>query len=125
MGRQVQMRGGTTLEHSTFTGAVREITVDTDKKTAVVHDGATVGGIPLAKEADLNVLSGKIDSILFASSADKDSFKEIVDFINSVDLNNDNALASYVSTTNGRLDALENNTLITNWNAGKIDFGTM
>jgi hypothetical protein len=31
-----------------FTGASGEITVDLDKKVAVVHDGATVGGHPLS-----------------------------------------------------------------------------
>ena len=51
MATQVQFRGGTTSEHSTFTGAAREVTVDTTKKTVVVHDGSTVGGIPLAKES--------------------------------------------------------------------------
>jgi len=51
MAIQVQLRGGTTAEHSTFTGAAKEVTVDTTKKTLVVHDGSTAGGIPLAKES--------------------------------------------------------------------------
>ena len=51
MAEQVQLRRGTTAQHSTFTGAVGELTIDTTKKTGVVHDGSTAGGIPLAKEA--------------------------------------------------------------------------
>ncbi len=51
MATQVQQRRGTTAEHATFTGAVGEVTVDTDKDTAVVHDGSTAGGFPLLKEA--------------------------------------------------------------------------
>ena len=51
MSTQVQIRRGTTAEHSTFTGAVGEITVDTDKDVVVVHDGSTAGGSPLLKEA--------------------------------------------------------------------------
>ena len=47
----LQLRRGTTAEHSSFTGAVGEITVDTTKDSVVVHDGATAGGIPLATEA--------------------------------------------------------------------------
>jgi len=47
---QIQWRGGSTAEHAVFTGAVREITVDTTKKTLVVHDGVTVGGLPLMRE---------------------------------------------------------------------------
>jgi len=53
MAKQLQLRGGTTAQHSTFTGAEREITVDTDKDTLVVHDGTTVGGFPLARESAL------------------------------------------------------------------------
>jgi hypothetical protein len=51
MAKQVQLRRGTTSQHSTFTGAVGEVTVDTDKDTLVVHDGSTAGGFPLAKIA--------------------------------------------------------------------------
>lgn len=50
MANQIQLRGGTTAEHATFTGAVREVTVDTDKNTLVVHDGTTAGGHPLKLE---------------------------------------------------------------------------
>lgn len=49
MSTQVQLRRGTTSQHSTFTGAIGELTVDTTKKVPVVHDGATVGGFPIAR----------------------------------------------------------------------------
>lgn len=47
----LQLRRGTTVQHSSFTGAVGEVTVDTTKDTVVVHDGSTAGGFPLAKES--------------------------------------------------------------------------
>ena len=47
MSTQVQLRRGSTAEHSSFTGAAGEVTVDTSKFTAVVHDGSTAGGYPL------------------------------------------------------------------------------
>ena len=47
MAKKLQLRGGTTSQHSSFTGAVREVTVDTDKKSIVVHDGSTAGGFPV------------------------------------------------------------------------------
>ena len=53
MSTQVQLRRGNTSQTSTFTGVTAEVTVDTDKKTVVVHDGSTAGGTPLAKEAVL------------------------------------------------------------------------
>ena len=48
--KQVRLRRGTTQQHQNFTGVQGEITVDTDKKTIIVHDGTTVGGTPLATE---------------------------------------------------------------------------
>ena len=51
---QLQLRGGTTTEHNSFTGAAREVTVDTTKKTLVVHDGSQAGGTPLMKESGGN-----------------------------------------------------------------------
>ena len=51
----VQIRRGTTSNHSIFVGETGEITVDTDKDTVVVHDKATAGGHPLAKEDMTNV----------------------------------------------------------------------
>ena len=55
MSTAVQLRRGTTTQHSTFTGAVGEVTVDTTKDTVVVHDGTTVGGHPLVKESEKGV----------------------------------------------------------------------
>ena len=55
MATQVQIRRGTTAQHSTFTGAVGEITIDTDKKTVVVHDGTTVSGKPLAPNTAFDI----------------------------------------------------------------------
>ena len=46
---QVQFRKGTTTEHAQFTGANAEITVDTSKNVAVVHDGTDVGGFELQR----------------------------------------------------------------------------
>lgn len=54
MATQVQLRKGNTIQTSTFTGAVAEVTVDTDKNVVVVHDGSTPGGTPLAKESALS-----------------------------------------------------------------------
>ena len=53
MATQVQFRRGTTSEHSSFTGATGEVTVDTTLSTLKVHDGSTAGGVRLAKFADI------------------------------------------------------------------------
>ena len=54
MATQVQFRRGATVEHATFTGAKGELTVDTDKKVAVIHDATTAGGLALLREDGTN-----------------------------------------------------------------------
>ena len=49
MAKLLKLRRGTTSQHSSFTGAEGEVTVDTTKDTVVVHDGSTQGGHPLVK----------------------------------------------------------------------------
>lgn len=60
MAVELKLRGGSSAETATFTGSLREVTVDTSKKTLVVHDGVTQGGTPLATEAQVNSLSGNL-----------------------------------------------------------------
>ena len=55
MAKQVQFRRGSTSQHASFTGAVGEITVDTDKDTVVVHDGSKAGGFPVQAYANIAV----------------------------------------------------------------------
>jgi hypothetical protein len=57
---------------------------------------------------------GRVDAILLAADADKDSFAEIVTLINSVDTTNDTAFASFATSSNAtntaqsaRLSSLE------------------
>lgn len=65
-----QRRRGTTSQHASFTGLNAELTVDTDKKTVVVHDGSTAGGVPLAKER--NTLNAQTGTSYTLAAADKD-----------------------------------------------------
>ena len=50
MSKQVRFRRGTTAQHAAFTGALGEVTVDTDKDVPVVHNGSTAGGFPATRE---------------------------------------------------------------------------
>ena len=60
MAKLLKLRRGTTSQHSSFTGAEGEVTVDLDKETLVVHDGSTAGGHPVAAEDMANVSSASI-----------------------------------------------------------------
>lgn len=64
MSVQVQMRGGTTEEHASFTGIAKEVTVDTTKNTLVVHDGKKVGGNPLATAKEFTEFEKRINDRL-------------------------------------------------------------
>ena len=59
MSTQVQIRRGNTAQTAAFTGAIAELTVDTDKRVVVVHDGTTAGGNPLIK-ANASITTGQI-----------------------------------------------------------------
>ena len=56
MAKLLKLRRGATSQHSSFTGAEGEVTVDTTKDVVVVHNGSTQGGIPLAKESAVPAL---------------------------------------------------------------------
>lgn len=47
MPTQLQFRRGTTSQNNGFTGAVGEITVDTDTDALILHDGSAAGGIEI------------------------------------------------------------------------------
>jgi hypothetical protein len=88
MATQVQLRRGNTSQTNAFTGAVAEITIDTDKETVVVHDGATAGGFALARESAVSSNS------IFAQAA----------------FNTANAAFASANISNG-VDATQNNTI--------------
>ena len=68
MATAIQWRRGTTSQHSSFTGLVGEITVDTDLNTVIVHDGSTAGGHRIAKYSEVTAAaSGDISSIVAGS----------------------------------------------------------
>ncbi len=46
----VKLRRGTTDENATLVGEEGEVTIDTEKKVAIVHDGLVVGGFPMRRE---------------------------------------------------------------------------
>lgn len=55
----LQLRRGTTAQNNSYTGAVGEITVDTDLETIRVHDGSVAGGFELLKKNATQNMSNK------------------------------------------------------------------
>ena len=69
MAKKLQLRRGTTSQHSSFTGAVGEVTVDTDKDALVVHDGSTAGGFPVIGEKG-GTLTDALTGVSFNATMD-------------------------------------------------------
>lgn len=132
MAVELKLRGGSSAETATFTGSLREVTVDTSKKTLVVHDGVTQGGTPLATEAQVNQISDNIiqrseletvsetaNSALQKANTVEQSLEEHL--LNLSELETDTLTASVdqlttdLSTTNSTLSNLS--TVVDNTNA--------
>jgi len=89
-------------------------TADTTLQTNITSEASTRAAADTTLQGNIDVESGRIDAILSGASADKDTFAEIVTFINSVDTTNDSALGTEITTRasadtalSGRLDVVE------------------
>jgi hypothetical protein len=76
-----------------------------DRASAVSAEASSRVSGDNVLDGKITTEKGRIDAILSASQADKDSFAEIVTLINSVDLTNDNALTAAVLSINNAIDA--------------------
>ena len=109
MATQVQIRRGTTAQHSSFTGASAELTFDTDLKTIRAHDGTTAGGIVLAKASDVTTA---VANLVSSAPATLDTLNEI-----ALALNSDNNFAATVIT---QLGNKANTTSLTTANVAEV-----
>ena len=76
-----------------------------DRAAAVSAEASARVSGDNALDAKITTEKNRVDAILSASQADKDSFAEIVTLINSVDVENDSVFAGYVSSNNAALAA--------------------
>ena len=79
MSREVKRRHGSTADHEGFIGAENELTIDTNKRTAVIHDGATAGGFPLARADGAHSSLIASTSIRTIVTLFQDAYDSIVD----------------------------------------------
>ena len=63
MAVEVKLRRGTANQHTTFTGAIGEVTVDITNDTLRVHDGVLAGGHRLAKFSEIAAQSANLLSV--------------------------------------------------------------
>lgn len=63
--KQVQIRKGTTAQNNAFTGALGEMSFDTEQKRLRTHDGATLGGFPHALQSEVEALQSEVETPTF------------------------------------------------------------
>lgn len=95
-------------EISRAQGAEADIAADLaqellDRAAAVSGEASSRVSGDNALDAKITVEKGRIDAILNLSTSDRDSLKELVDLITSIDTENDSTLAGYVSSNNAAL----------------------
>lgn len=88
-------------EIDTVTGMSNDRWAATQSADTAIRSEFAAADASLQSQVDTE--KGRIDAILLASDADKDSFAEIVQLINSVDTENDSAFGSYVLSNNAAL----------------------
>ena len=135
MAKQLKLRRGTTSQHSSFTGAEGEVTVDTTKDTVVVHDGSTAGGHPLVKENAEVTSTGIADNVVdeanlkvsnsptngqFLSAQSGNTGGLTWATVNGTTINNNGD--NYVITGSGTANTLNAEAGL-RWNGTKLDIG--
>ena len=103
---ELRLRRGTANQHSTFAGALGEITMDTDNITVRVHDGSTNGGIRLARHDELG--TGTVsNTYLQLFIANTNSFIDTVQNNDRAALANTNAfIKAQLANTNAALASI-------------------
>ena len=84
---------------------------DGSLETAIAAEGSSRAAADTSLETRLSTEENRVDAILNASSADKDSFAEIVSFINSVDVAHDSQTSSEISSIDSSIAAEESSRL--------------
>ena len=114
---------------NSFTSSINTTIKDKLNAEAVISGSSqvtlssTTGYSTFSSSVDSRITTekGRVDAILLAADADKDSFAEIVTLINSVDTTNDNAFATFYTASNGRLSNLETTTGSLNTSVSNIN----
>jgi hypothetical protein len=100
--------GSSQISISQTTGYIAfSSSIDSHLDVNISTINTTVTNISSSLNSKIDTEKSRIDAILLASDADKDSFAEIVSLINSVDTDSDTAFASFYTASTGRLGSLE------------------
>jgi hypothetical protein len=77
--KPLKPKRGTTAQNNGYTGEAYEVTLDTDKKTLVVHDGLTAGGFPLARADEVAQKDAEQDVAIAEAQSSADAAQSSAD----------------------------------------------
>jgi hypothetical protein len=123
---KIQIAGNTfvsgSIRANAFTGSIAA-TNGVVSGSSQITLSSTTGFSAYSTSVDSRITTekGRVDAILSAADADKDSFAEIVTLINSVDTTNDNAFASFYTASVGRLNNLESTSASVNISVSNLN----
>ena len=115
--RAISRRRGTKEQHDSFTGVNAEITVDTTNNRAVVHDGETAGGHPMAPVAYVDDKASLLEDDIDNSATELSSR---IDYIKDDQWNYDSTFDLDIGDNAGTEKLHE---LTSEWDIVKIVFG--
>jgi hypothetical protein len=95
-----------TLSGAIAAETVRATGVESDLSGALAAESVRAQAAEVVLQGNIDTQAGRLDAILSGSTVDLDSFKEIVDLINTVDTANSASFASYVLSNNAAIHTL-------------------
>ena len=120
----LRFRRGTTADHASFTGAVSEVTHNTDTDRLHIHDGATLGGIPLARLDELpEGATGTVTSVGLSAPTGFSVTSEAITGSGTLTFTFAEGYQAFTTAQASKVDGLDPTTLM---NLGTtIDYGTL
>lgn len=104
------LQGNIDVEKGRITTEVSDRSAaDTALQSNIDAEASARAAADTTLQSNIDAENARIDAILSASSADKDTFAEIVSFINAVDTTNDTALGTEITTRAAADTTLQNN----------------
>ena len=114
MAKILKFKRGNTAKNNAYTGSAGELTVDTSKKTVVVHDGVTAGGSVLATEQSASNPSNIVQDSThrFVTDSDKTNWngkinateKAVANGVATLDVNGKVVLTQIPDSVLGQLE---------------------
>ena len=100
-GEKIELESGQSIKHKISENNVVDLIRYDAQGRVMIATGEA------ATKQDILQIDADVAAILFESEDDKNSFAEIVSYINDVDEENDEALNTYMTSNNLRVEVLE------------------